>query len=182
MLSKRSDNFIGKLYDPGADMFSSTVYDKGAWVLHMLRWEVGDSSFFKILREYFEKYKYSSASTSDFQHVCESISGKDLRHFFTQWVFEGDDQIKMNVEWKIESRTNEKTIIKMELNQIQDRYKVFDFPVEFQFLDKKGNYENAIFRVDSRSKTIQHELKLEPVIIIADPSDWLLADINVIHK
>ena len=182
MLSKRSDNFLGKLYDPGADMFSSTVYDKGAWVLHMLRWEVGDSSFFKILREYFEKYKYSSASTSDFQHVCESISGKDLRHFFTQWVFEGDDQIKMNVEWKIESRTNEKTIIKMELNQIQDRYNVFDFPVEFQFLDKKGNYENAIFRVDSRSKTIQHELKLEPVIIIADPSDWLLADINVIHK
>ncbi len=181
MLSKRRDNFVGTVYNP-ADMFGSTVYDKGGWVLHMLRWEVGDSTFFKILREYFEKYKYKSASTNDFENVCESVSGKDLKQFFNQWVFDGDDQIKMNVDWNVESETNGKYLVKLKVEQTQDRYKVFDFPVEFQFLDKSGKFENATFRVNSRTQTIQQELKFKPVIIIADPSNWLLADINISHK
>jgi len=181
MLSKHRDNFAGTVYNP-EDMFGSTVYDKGGWVLHMLRWEVGDSTFFKILREYFEKYKYKSASTSDFENVCENVSGKDLKQFFNQWVFEGDDQIKMNVDWNTESEADGKYLVKLKLEQTQDRYKVFNFPVEFQFLDKNGKFENAIFRVNSRTQTIQHELKFKPVIIIADPSDWLLADINISHK
>jgi aminopeptidase N len=182
MLSKYQPNFSGKLYDPEEYMFSPTIYDKGAWVLHMLRWEVGDPVFFNIMREYFEKYKYRSASTGDFQHVCESASGRNLQQFFDQWVFEGDDQIKMNVEWKVESRKEGKTVVKMELEQLQDRYKVFNFPLEFKFLDKNGNNEKAKFRVDSRVKTILHELELEPARILADPDNWLLADINVLRK
>ena len=181
MLSKRSEGFVGTLYNP-EDMFGPTVYDKGAWILHMLRWEVDDSTFFKILREYFEKYKYKSASTSDFENVCESVSGKDLKQFFNQWVFDGDDQIKMNVEWNVEPGTDGKYLVKLKLEQIQDRYKVLNFPVEFQFLDKKGKFENATFRINSRTQTIQYELKFEPVIVIADPSNWLLADINISHK
>ena len=47
MQSKFSDNFRGTLYAP-KDLFGETVYDKGAWVLHMLRYEIGDSSFFQI--------------------------------------------------------------------------------------------------------------------------------------
>ena len=182
MLSKYQDNFSGKLYDPQEFMFSSTIYDKGAWVLHMLRWEVGDSTFFKIMREYFEKYKYRTASTSDFQHVCESISGRNLQLFFDQWVFEGEDQIKMNVKWEVESSTNEKTTIKMELEQLQDRYKVFNFPLELQFIDKKGNNERAKFRIDSEVKKIVYQLNFEPSEVIADPDNWLLADINVFRK
>ena len=181
MLSKRREDFVGTVYNP-EDMFGPTVYDKGGWVLHMLRWEVGDSTFFKILREYYEEYKYKSASTNDFENVCESVSGKDLKQFFNQWVFDGDDQIKMNVEWNVESETNGKYLVKLKLEQTQDRYKVFNFPVEFQFLDKSGKFENATFRVNSRTQTIQYELKFEPVIVIADPSNWLLADINISHK
>ena len=88
----------------------------------------------------------------------------------------------MNVDWNTEPETNGKYLVKMKLEQTQDRYKVFNFPVEFQFLDKNGKFENATFRVNSRMQTIQYNLKFEPVIIIADPSDWLLADINVSHK
>jgi aminopeptidase N len=182
LLSKYQDNFSDKLYDPQEFMFSSTIYDKGAWVLHMLRWEVGDSAFFRIMREYFEKYKYRTASTKDFQHVCESISGRNLQRFFNQWVFEGDDQIKMNVRWEVESGSNEKTAVKMEFKQLQDRYKVFNFPLELQFIDKKGNNERAKFRIDSKVKKIVYQLNFEPSEVIADPDNWLLADINVFRK
>ncbi len=182
MLSKYQDNFSGKLYDPGDDLFSLTIYNKGAWALHMLRWEVGDSTFFKILREYFEEFKYKSASTENFISVCEKISGKDLTKFFNQWIYEGDDQIKMNIEWKVESRKNNKVIVKLECNQLQESYKEYNFPLEIQFVDKKGKYQVEKFYIDSRQKTLLYELEFEPFIIAADYNNWLLADINVNRK
>ncbi len=99
MLSKKQDNFKGKLIEPGDDMFSATIYDKGAWVLHMLRWQVGDSTFFNILREYYKEYKYKSASTKDFQSVCEKISSQDLSQFFNQWVYDGEGNITLIYDW-----------------------------------------------------------------------------------
>ena len=104
MMSKFSDEFSNTLYDPGQNLFSSTVYDKGAWVLHMLRWEVGDSTFFNILRTYFEKYKYKSASTNDFIRVCEYLSKRDLTKFFDQWVYSGTENIELDYKWIIKKQ------------------------------------------------------------------------------
>jgi aminopeptidase N len=182
MLSKYNDNFTGRLYDPGDNLFNQTVYDKGAWVLHMLRWEAGDSTFFIILRNYFEEYKYKSASTSDFKNICEEISGKDFTKFFDQWVYEGDDQIKMNIDWKIESTKNNTVTVQIDFKQLQDRYKEFHFPVELHFISKNEKYENAIFYINEREKVLFQELKFEPDTVIADPDSWLLADIKVARK
>lgn len=182
MLSKFQDNFYGRLYDPGEDLFSTTIYDKGAWVLHMLRWEVGDEIFFDIMREYFERYKYASASVEDFKDVSEELSQKNLTKFFDQWIFAGDDQIKMDINWNIESSVGNKHKIKIEVNQFQDRYEVFHFPIELQIQDKNGKVKNVKFYVDQRSKIFINELDFEPSILVADPNNWLLANINVVHK
>ncbi|KAA0236757.1 MAG: M1 family peptidase, partial [Chlorobiota bacterium] len=58
MLSKFSSHFRGTLYAP-KNLFGEAVYDKGAWVLHMLRDEIGDTNFFNVLNSYYEIYKYS---------------------------------------------------------------------------------------------------------------------------
>ncbi len=179
MLSKYNDNFYGTLYDPGDDLFSQTIYDKGAWVLHMLRWEVGDSTFFRILREYFERYKYKNASTEDFKSVCEEISGKNLTQFFEQWVFEGDDQIDADIEWSIESQKLNTYTIKLNIKQYQDRYKVFHFPLEIQFVDKNERFTNALFYINEREEEMYYDLKFEPVKIVADPYSWLLAEFTI---
>lgn len=70
-----------KLYNPGVNLFHRLVYDKGAWVLHMLRSDIGDKEFFNGLRNYYNKYKYKNASTFDFITVMESASGKNLSQF-----------------------------------------------------------------------------------------------------
>ena len=70
------------------EIFSSVVYDKGAWVLHMLRHVVGDSTFFDILRSYYGSvHKYGSATTEDFWSICENISGMELDYFFDEWIY-----------------------------------------------------------------------------------------------
>ncbi|MDZ7624837.1 MAG: M1 family metallopeptidase [Ignavibacteriaceae bacterium] len=108
MMSKYSSNFSGSLAEPGPFLFTRTMYDKGAWVLHMLRWEVGDSSFFEILRTYYETYKYSNASISDFKYVSEKVSGKNLDKFFEQWVY-GKGQVEL--EYKTETLIVQEKII-----------------------------------------------------------------------
>jgi aminopeptidase N len=148
----------------------------------MLRWEVGDELFFKIKREYFERFKYKSASIEDFKAICEELSGKNLTQFFDQWIYEGNDQIKLNVVWSIESRTSRGNTIKIDVNQYQDRYKVFFFPIEFHIIDENGRYETVKFWINQRNKTMLHETKLDPVSLAADPNNWLLANINVVHK
>ncbi|MCK5832750.1 T9SS type A sorting domain-containing protein [bacterium] len=74
------------IYDPYY-MWGRTVYQKGASILDMLRFQTGDSLFFDIIRDYFSRYIYSSAVTTDFIEVCEDNYGDSLSWFFDQWVY-----------------------------------------------------------------------------------------------
>ncbi len=177
MMSKFQDDFPGTVYNP-ADLFGITVYNKGAWVLHMLRHEVGDSAFFKILRNYYQKYKYKNASTSDFENECEEVSGKNLNYFFNQWVFEGTGIIELNYNWNV-VKENGLYQVKINLKQVQNEYKVYKFPldVKFQFNDRTNTVKT--FQIDSRQKQIKIEFDKEPVGISLDPNNWLLAKIQL---
>jgi aminopeptidase N len=66
--------------------FSGSVYDKGAWVLHMLRRRVGDEAFFAALRAYGVKHGNGNASRGDFRADVEAASGLELKSFFDQWI------------------------------------------------------------------------------------------------
>jgi len=62
------------------------VYDKGAWVLHLLREELGERAFWTGLRDYTREYWGKSVTTADFQAAMEHASGRSLTAFFAQWV------------------------------------------------------------------------------------------------
>jgi aminopeptidase N len=72
-------------------LFDATVYVRGALVLHALRVEVGDETFFDILRTFYQRYAYSNASTDDFIMVSEDVSGQALDSLFDGWLY--DDSI-----------------------------------------------------------------------------------------
>lgn len=63
------------------------VYFKGAYVLHLLRQEIGDTAFWKAIKFYSTKYFGKSVETVDFQQAFEESSGIDLEVFFNQWVY-----------------------------------------------------------------------------------------------
>ncbi|MCP4634241.1 MAG: M1 family metallopeptidase, partial [candidate division Zixibacteria bacterium] len=70
------------------DVFNTVVYDKGAWVCHMLRHYVGDDAFFNLLQDYTGgQYKYGSLTTEEFIEVCENSTGIELNEFFNDWVY-----------------------------------------------------------------------------------------------
>jgi len=69
-----------------ADMFGTNTYEKGGWVLHMLRRQVGDAAFFGGITDYFNRHLYGNVRTDDLRAALEAASGTDLAPSFEQWV------------------------------------------------------------------------------------------------
>jgi hypothetical protein len=68
-------------------VFRAVVYDKGAWVLHMLRGLVGDEAFFAGARAFLQRFRYAKAGTEDLRAALEEASGRDLRPYFDSWIY-----------------------------------------------------------------------------------------------
>jgi len=66
--------------------FQSLVTDKGAMILHMLRWVVGEPKYLKLMRDFATKYAGKSASTDDFRELSEHVFGQKLTWFYSQWL------------------------------------------------------------------------------------------------
>ncbi|MBW8687582.1 M1 family metallopeptidase [Chitinophaga rhizophila] len=67
-------------------LLNANSYEKGGWVLHMLRRQVGDSLFWKGIRSYFAAYNGRNANTDNFRQAMEQASGQELTAFFQQWL------------------------------------------------------------------------------------------------
>lgn len=175
MNSKYNRYFRERLYDTDGDLFSRTIYNKGAWVLHMLRREMGDKAFFAMLKGYFEKYKYKNASTNDLMEICKEYSGKDLQTFFKQWVFEGTGIIECMYDWSCR-KTDDYYKLTINFNQFQKEYSSYNFLVDVKFIydDPVKNITRTV-RIDEKTKSFEFELNDKPVKVVIDPDGWLLA-------
>jgi aminopeptidase N len=75
------------LVTDAAALFSDSVYDRGAMTLQALRVEVGDPTFFRILRDWFAQHRYGNATTADFIALAQRDSHRNLRAFFEKWLY-----------------------------------------------------------------------------------------------
>ncbi|MCX6552072.1 MAG: M1 family aminopeptidase [Acidobacteria bacterium] len=76
--------------------FRALVYNKGAFVLHMLRQLLGDEVFFRGIRQFYGEFRYKEAGTDDVQRVFEAVAGRSLTQFFEGWIF-GQDLPRLDV-------------------------------------------------------------------------------------
>lgn len=83
-------------------LLNENNYQKGAWVLHMLRAELGDSAFFRGVRRYYRIFRDSTALSRDFQRVMERAAGRPLDWFFRQWLHQ-PGYPQLDVRWVADS-------------------------------------------------------------------------------
>lgn len=88
LVVRNQTSFVAPGAAPADDLFNTGVYLRGALTLHALRLTVGDDDFFNTLRAYYDRYKYSNATTEDFIAVAQEISGQDLSGFFNAWLYD----------------------------------------------------------------------------------------------
>ncbi|RMD49251.1 MAG: hypothetical protein D6830_05300, partial [Ignavibacteria bacterium] len=98
MKSIKFINSDKSLDNPRTEGVRKFTYNNGAWVLHLLRKRMGDESFMKMVREYFKKFKYSSAGTKDFEEVVKEFYGEDTEEFFRKLIYSSQIFPEINVE------------------------------------------------------------------------------------
>lgn len=147
-------------------VLSRNTYQKGGWVLNMLRHQLGNEVFWKGIRAYYKKYQDSNAMSSDFEQVMEEASGEDLDEFFDQWLNKkGYPELKW--KWKYNNG-----LITISVNQKQ-KHHLFNFPVEFGVV-KGDSIQIESFFVDKKSNTFKLKVDQKPDDLIIDPEVWLL--------
>jgi hypothetical protein len=163
------------IYDPPSGyLFSPTEYEKAGTVLHMLRFVVGDSTFFDILRTYGADHAYGSAVTDDFVSVCEDLSGQDLDWFFQQWIYQPGFP-RFSFAWNYEVEKGTGYVVNISLVQQQQSGPIFQMPVEIGITTGSGTVLDTV-QVDEESEQIQIVLQEQPLGVQLDPNEWLLCE------
>ncbi len=159
-------------------IFNSRVYDKGAWVLHMLRHVVGDQTFWDILAAYYDdpRYKWGNITTLEFRDICEDISGKDLHEFFDDWIW-GEYYPQFRYSYIYEQYGPDDYIIYLHLRQTQtSNPQVFDMPVDIDIYDG-SNYHLTVVDMDEREEDYiiyMNDAAGAPWSLYVDRNDWIL--------
>ncbi len=147
-------------------VLSTNTYQKGGWVLNMLRHQLGNEVFWRGIQSYYKKYQNSNAMTSDFQKSMEEVSGQDLSGFFEQWIFtKGYPELQW--DWNY---ANGK--LSITIHQQQEHHS-FDFPLEIGIIT--GN-ETTIetLQVTKTKEEFIVPVSKRPETIELDPNLWLL--------
>lgn len=159
---------------PFMDLLNANSYQKGAWVLHMLRNEVGDSIFQRIIQTYYQQYKGSNADTRDFEAVAEKVSGKNLKWFFDQWLYQPGIP-KLNANWKMDGNK-----IKIEIKQSGKL--TFQIPIEIGVVSANGKMVIQKFYIKSREEEFKIETSSNPAKLVLDPNTNLLYEGSLSQK
>jgi aminopeptidase N len=172
----------------GFEIFDRHTYQKGGWVLHMLRHQLGDATFRRAIKAYLERYRFREVITSDLERTLEEVTGHSLARFFDQWIHHGGyPAFEVTYSWDGE-RKLAKIHIK-QTQQIDELTPCFVTPVDLTFTVPTSNEaakdENTTethvipLRVQlgedgQVESTFYLPLEREPVMIRFDPDGWLL--------
>lgn len=155
-------------------------YNKGSYLLYMLRWKLGEQAFLNGLRQYINdpKVAYSFAKTDDLKRNLEQVSGQNLSEFFKDW-FKGQGYPSYNVQWtQIGS-----DYVNIKMNQTTSHTSVdfFELPVALKF--KNATREKTIV-VDNtiNGETFFRNIGFIADTVLIDPEYWLVTKNNVSAK
>ena len=150
-------------------LLNPNSYQKGAWVLHMLRKKLGDEAFYKGIKAYYEKYKYRSASTNSFKRVMAATSGKNLDVFFKQWL-ENPGHPVLKTQWLYFNKR-----IRIMIEQVQGG--IFEFPLDVELIYEDGTSEIKTIEIDYLNAPYSIETSGDVKDIKFDPNTWLLFEL-----
>jgi len=148
------------------DMLNTNAYQKGAWILHMLREQVGKELFWKAIASYYDAYKYSNATSKDFIHIFEKVTLTDLTQFYEDWICQPGHPILMY------SIVQKEEKVKIKFSQIQPEN--FHFSLDFLVLYEDNTKEIKTLYFDDKETNIEWATQKKITSLKLDPNFKLL--------
>jgi aminopeptidase N len=140
------------------ELLNANSYQKGGWVLHMLRQELGDEVFRNGIRTYYARYAGKNASSDDLRKVLEEVSKKDLKQFFRQWLYTSGHPV-LEMKWEYDKA---KKVVNAKIVQKQEN--IFQFPLEIGISKQKKlvMIKDRETSVSIPSVTMPENIELDP--------------------
>jgi tetratricopeptide (TPR) repeat protein len=173
---------VGNL-DPFSTEFQSLVTDKGAMILHMLRWVLGEDKYLKTMREFAETYSGKSATMDDFRTIAEKYYGDQLTWFFSQWLDStGAPEFKLKYTvYRLGGKAAEQSPKDKKIpgfrvtGMVSQDLDLFRMPVDLR-IDTDGETENKKLEVVGTSSPFTVETFGRPRHIAIDPEHHVLTN------
>jgi aminopeptidase N len=160
--------------DPG-EQFGYLAYPKGAWVLHMLRSQLGEALYRRCIKTYLERHQYGNVETEDLVRVIEELSGRSWDQFFDQYVYHAA-QPELAVAYGWDERAKLVKITVTQNQRLSDDVLLFNVPLTLRFKTKSGAVDRQI-TVEQKSEDFYFPLPEAPTVVRVDPELSLLAKI-----
>ncbi len=154
-------------------LLNANNYQKGAWVLHMLRSELGEAQFFRGIRIYYDAHQNSTATSEDLRAAFEKASGRDLKDFFARWIY-GAGHPSYELSWVWNSKTNK---VRLRLKQLQPE-PAFPNAVPIDIMTANGK-RRLVLKPISKQTVAETKLDAAPTSINIDPNNTILKDARV---
>ncbi len=152
--------------------FQSLVTDKGAMILHMLRWVLGEPKYLKVMREFATRYAGKPASTDDFRKLVEQVYGEKLTWFFSQWM-DSTSAPEFKTKYTVYRLGNNKGF--RIVGAIQQDLDLFRMPVKLR-IDTDGKTEEKRIEVVGTDSAFSVETFGRPRRISVDPENHVLTN------
>lgn len=159
------------------DLLDRNSYEKGGFVLHMLRRQVGDSAFFGALRAYYTAHRDGTALSDDLREAMERASGQQLEWFFDQWL-RRPGFIEADVTWTYDPSSHQ---VSLDVAQ-GGRYGAFRFPLTVAVREGNGVVRRETVTVPAERQVhvvLPARFATTPQALEADPDVDLLARFDV---
>jgi len=148
-------------------------YEKGSWVLHMLRSELGDKTFFRGVRDYYIKHRNATATTEDLRSAFERASGRNLKEFFKRWIY-GAGHPQYELSWKWIARDKK---LRLALKQTHPGLAFPNWlPVE---IVTSASRRRIILKPTGKQITQEVKLNEAPSAVNLDPENTILKEARV---
>jgi aminopeptidase N len=155
-------------------LLNANSYQKGAWTLHMLRRVVGDSAFFRGIRQYYAAHRHGTAVTDDFRRAVEATSGRHLDWFFDQWLRRPGYPTPV-LTWDYDSTASR---VAVTVDQERARFGAYRFPLTLAVHDASGAVRRVLIEVAAQPRTtveLPFAVAARPARVVPDPDVDLLA-------
>ena len=150
-------------------LFDRHLYEKGGWVLHMLRRELGEGPWWRSISHYLRRFRDQSVETGDLIAAIETSTGRNLRKFFDQWVYgTGYPSLQTRSLWDAAKST-----ARLRVQQTQDD--PFELPLTVRFTGKDGRWVKEFHEtLKGKDKEFSWRLPGAPAMVEVDPEHGLL--------
>ncbi len=158
------------------DLFDSHIYGKGAVILDMLRFVLGDELFWKSIRYYAATFAYKNVETNDFKVAIEEATGENLHWFFDEWLYgAGHPVFNVSTRWDEQTRSVQLTV--KQTQRIDSLTGLFTTPVDVQvwLRDEPETYR---IMISKREETFSLPAYRQPQLVLFDKGNRILKQVN----